>query len=330
MKKRYLALGIVCIIMLAAVAQNQFSVLKIGPSPTSTTITLQGSTGTVTATEFVGGGAGITGLNVSTVSDSDFRIQDNGDATKQIAFEASGIATGTDRTYTLPDASGTLALTSGLHDAVTVSGAYDYITLSGQDLVRGQVDVTTDITGTIADSQVSDTLTASLFTGSGSSTTAVDLATAEVAGDLPLANVAQIAQSTIAGRAAGASTGDITALTPLQVRTMLQTPTSVTSSSNAAAWNSDNGQTFSHTLSENTTVAASSGTEFDGQMVIFVVTQVAGGYTLAWNAEFVAADGLNASMTAVTAVNGNMSVYGFIRVEYLSQWHLVAYKELAP
>lgn len=32
---------------------------------------------------------------------------------------------------------------------VTVSGAYDYITLSGQDLVRGQVDLTTDVTGTL-------------------------------------------------------------------------------------------------------------------------------------------------------------------------------------
>lgn len=38
-----------------------------------------------------------------------------------------------------------------------------------------------------ADNEVSDTLTASLFVGSGSSTTAVDLATAEVAGTLPVA-----------------------------------------------------------------------------------------------------------------------------------------------
>lgn len=37
-------------------------------------------------------------------SDADFRIQDNGDATKQIAFEASAIATGTTRTVTMPNA----------------------------------------------------------------------------------------------------------------------------------------------------------------------------------------------------------------------------------
>ena len=42
------------------------------------------------------------------------------------------------------DASGTDNSTD-----VTVSGTYDYITLSGQDIVRGQVDVTTDVTGTL-------------------------------------------------------------------------------------------------------------------------------------------------------------------------------------
>ena len=37
-------------------------------------------------------------------SDATFRIQDNADATKQLAFEVSGIATGTTRTITMPDA----------------------------------------------------------------------------------------------------------------------------------------------------------------------------------------------------------------------------------
>lgn len=49
-----------------------------------------------------------------TVSDNTFRIQDNSDATKQIAFEVSGITTGTTRTLTVPNASGTIALTSDL------------------------------------------------------------------------------------------------------------------------------------------------------------------------------------------------------------------------
>ena len=47
-------------------------------------------------------------------SDSAFRIQDDGDATKEIAFQASGITTGTVRTLTVGDASGTIALIADL------------------------------------------------------------------------------------------------------------------------------------------------------------------------------------------------------------------------
>lgn len=63
-----------------------------------------------------------------------------------------------------------------LHAAVTVSGAPDYLTIVGQDLVRGLVDLGTDTTGTLAagsvgngltDAQVADTLTI----GSGSTIT---------------------------------------------------------------------------------------------------------------------------------------------------------------
>lgn len=43
--------------------------------------------------------------------------------------------------------------------------------------------------GEIVDARISNTLTASLFVGSGSTTSAIDLATAEVAGTLPAANI---------------------------------------------------------------------------------------------------------------------------------------------
>ena len=56
----------------------------------------------------------------TTFSDSLFRVQDNADATKQIAFEASGITTGTTRTFTAPNVSGTL-ITTG--DTATVTNA---------------------------------------------------------------------------------------------------------------------------------------------------------------------------------------------------------------
>ena len=43
-------------------------------------------------------------VSLTTFSDSTFRIQDNDDATKQLAFEVSGVATATTRTITMPNA----------------------------------------------------------------------------------------------------------------------------------------------------------------------------------------------------------------------------------
>lgn len=54
---------------------------------------------------------------VTEFSDSTFRIQDNSDATKEIAFEASGITTGTTRTLTVPDEDGEIALVANVATA---------------------------------------------------------------------------------------------------------------------------------------------------------------------------------------------------------------------
>lgn len=53
----------------------------------------------------------VNGGGSTVFSDSAFRIQDNGDATKQLAFEVSGIATGTTRTITVPNANVTIPST---------------------------------------------------------------------------------------------------------------------------------------------------------------------------------------------------------------------------
>lgn len=51
--------------------------------------------------------------NTATFKDTLFTIQDDGDATKLAAFQASGITTGTTRTYTFPNRTGTLATLEG-------------------------------------------------------------------------------------------------------------------------------------------------------------------------------------------------------------------------
>jgi len=82
--------------------------------------------------------------NLVNFIDNTFTIEDESDATKILAFEVSGVTTGNTRTLTVPDANGTMALTADLHSAVTMSGTPDYITLSGQDIVRGIVDIGDD------------------------------------------------------------------------------------------------------------------------------------------------------------------------------------------
>lgn len=62
------------------------------------------------------------------------------------ALDADDISTGT-----VADAriASTIARDSELHSAVTMSGTPDYITLSGQDIVRGSVDLAADVTGNL-------------------------------------------------------------------------------------------------------------------------------------------------------------------------------------
>lgn len=58
-------------------------------------------------------GGTISGVTLTSL-DSQTTLKDNADETKVAAFEVSGIATGTTRTFTFPNASGTFALTSDL------------------------------------------------------------------------------------------------------------------------------------------------------------------------------------------------------------------------
>lgn len=68
--------------------------------------------------------------NRYTAWDSRFTIQDNADNTKQAIFEASGITTGTTRTFTFPNVSGTLITTADTGTVSTAMIANDAVTLA--------------------------------------------------------------------------------------------------------------------------------------------------------------------------------------------------------
>jgi len=97
----------------------------------------------------------ITGITTAAVasptvfSDSAFRIQDNADATKQVAFEASGIATATTRTITVPDADvnlGTLPSVATT-DSNVLSGTRTRILGGSSNTVSGTDNVAIGCTG---------------------------------------------------------------------------------------------------------------------------------------------------------------------------------------
>ena len=113
------------------------SATLVGPAATAdVTLTLPAETGTVlttassiansnlaNSTVTIGGSAVALGSSITTLTGitsitsdavvakaNGFRVIDNSDTTKQVAFDASGVATSTTRTLTVPNASDTLAL----------------------------------------------------------------------------------------------------------------------------------------------------------------------------------------------------------------------------
>ena len=100
----------------------------------STGITLGGSFTTI---------AGLTSItsNAVVTNDNGFRVRDNSDNTKQLAFECSGITTSTTRTLTVPDVNGTI-ITSG--DTGTVTSTM----IDNGTIVNADINASAAIAGT--------------------------------------------------------------------------------------------------------------------------------------------------------------------------------------
>jgi len=124
--------------------------------------------------------AGLSSVTSTAVvtNDSGFRIRDNSDNTKQLAFECSGISGSTTRTLTAPDANGTIA-----------TQAYVQAQITAEDL-----DITTDDGNSIAIDLDSETLTLAGGTGIASTSTgntatfAIDSTVATKTGSATLTN----------------------------------------------------------------------------------------------------------------------------------------------
>ncbi len=163
----------------------------------------------------------IPGASSAVFSDATFRIEDDLDSTKKAVFQAAGIATGTTRTYDLPNASGPLALLSGTQTfsgALTVANSLD---VSGTTTVSAQ-------TVSLGTSTAASTV--GLGTGatpSGVSKT-VNLGTAGLSGSTTTINI---------GSSAGGALGGVNVNMPatLTGTTTVSAPTATVGTSAAAS-----------------------------------------------------------------------------------------------
>lgn len=202
----------------------------------------------------------------------------------------------------------------------------DALDATTESTIEAAIDTLTNLTG-LTDSQISNTLTASIFVGSGSSTDAIDLATAEAAGDLPYSKMTQMSQRTLLGNPDGGGTLDPSEISISELITMIYAPKSLTPSAGAVAWNNEDGVNFNFTNTGAATVSDTSGTDKDGQPVQFTITAGSGAGVISWNAIFDAsATTWTSTIPANSTTLGDVDIYKFVYMSGKSKYVLLAHE----
>lgn len=154
--------------------------------------------------------------NLTQLKDAGTYFYDDVTTSKTMRFQLSGISAATTRNLTIPNADGTIALTSnssGLVDLTTsVTGLLPFANLAdGSALsVLGRSSNSSGVMASIAAGSDNQVLRRS---GTSIGFGAVNLASSSaVTGDLPFSNITQLAGLSVAGRSAN-STGDMAAIT---------------------------------------------------------------------------------------------------------------------
>ena len=163
-----------------------------------------------------------------------------GDGNSNEIILTAADATGSDKTITLPNTTGTVALTSDITGTnsgtntgdVTLGGSLDYITISNQVITRNAIDLTTDVTGTLPTANTAAKVT-SIVAGDGidvnNSGVGDVTVTAETATD---GNAGIVTLASDSNALAGSGSGVVSAA---QVASRYKTATIAASSVNAAS-----------------------------------------------------------------------------------------------
>lgn len=148
-----------------------------------------------------------------------------------------------------------------------------------------------------------------------------DLSVTASAADLNTTDVTTLGTSEASKVVTADSNGDVNLSEELKAKSYNETYAAVTSSSNATTINCENGNAFSHTLTENTTFTFSgepaSGTAYSFSLEI-IQDASASGYTVTWDS---AVDWPSATAPTLTATASAKDVFVFYTRDGGTTWY---------